>query len=141
MQRLSDRARSGTASIQELDQLTTAVTSLATAEATLATGLTALAAAATAELEPAARTALASIQGNQNRGVPIKYLAASRTEAEWVALRNALAANRTLGRWSEEPDGATSALLSTADSQAAAVQANLNSLLGGVAGEFEQFGG
>ena len=80
------------------------------------------------------RTRLATIRGNTSREVPAAYCLVTRTDAEWIALRTALAAERQATARSESPAGAVSSLLATVRAEGATATAlsNTASLLAGV---------
>lgn len=96
--------RSRTANQEQLDQFEAARTQLASALAAEQAALDALRTAALAGLTQEQRTAIASIQDNMKTEVPFAYRAASagRSEAQWVALRDALSERRTLQRREQE---------------------------------------
>lgn len=69
------------------------------------------------------RQSIATLNANRSRGVPTKYLVVNRTEDQWAALRNALAALRTS---TGEGDSASNAqsVIQAADSDPAVVAAD-----------------
>lgn len=69
--------------------------------------------AASTHLPEGAKALLAAIRTNPGREVPAAYCVVSRTDAEWVALRDALIAERQAAERSESPNGEVTSLLSS----------------------------
>jgi hypothetical protein len=89
---------------------------------------------------------LEQIRANSAWDLPVQYLVVSRTEREWVALRDALANLRISARLGEEPDPECSALVRQcdADPAVAAARSRLDTRLAQVEAVFAQalgFGG
>lgn len=92
LERLEASIQSGSATEQEEQSVAAARTAAAGAEAAFQTALGAVFEAGVAGLSPAQRTSLARIRANREYRVAVKYLGAERSEAGWVALREATAA-------------------------------------------------
>jgi hypothetical protein len=69
----------------------------------------------------------------------LQYLVKARSEADWVALRDALDNERVSLKLGEDPDQASQALLATvrADPAIAAAKTNLDTKLGAVTAAWE----
>jgi signal transduction histidine kinase len=91
-------------------------------------------AAATAHLTDDQRTRLNTIRGNSGREVPAAYCLVSRTDAEWVALRDTLAGERQASDRGEQlPEAARTFLANIrADTTTATGLSNAASLIAGV---------
>jgi hypothetical protein len=87
----------------------------------------------TAPLSSTERAIIATIASNKGRDVPVSYLTVTRTDSEWVALRDALAIRKDFAAKSTtEPDTVTS-LIASVESQTEvgqALAAAQNSLAG-----------
>jgi hypothetical protein len=118
----SDRLRaiiqSGQASQEQIASYQTQMANLAAASGQRATALDAVFAAATANLSAPQRSALAQIRANRavdhSKEFPIEFLVLSRTEAQWVALRDALANEKQAIKYPDTLDATAQALLATA---------------------------
>jgi hypothetical protein len=130
--RLTRAAQAGVASQDDLAQLATAQANAATASGQRATILGALRAAAIADLSEAKRSAILTLAGAGagDRVLPIQYRLASRTEAETVALRDALANVRIAAKLGSEADGESTSLVNAANANqdTAAAAARLSGL-------------
>lgn len=95
---LESLAQSGRASLEDLGSLATARSELASARSTLDTARAALFNAATADLSGTQRTALNNIRNGRALGHELltPFLVTLRTEADRVAIRDALSEQRTL---------------------------------------------
>lgn len=80
----------------------------------------------TAALPPAKRQTLAAIRRHADRGLPAPYLVADRTEAQWLALRNALAARRIAQRLSRPLPDAAAQFIAQAEAEVATASALLD---------------
>lgn len=105
--------RAGTATQQQITDCQTAMTTLTSATSTRDTALDALVTAATASLTTEQRALLTTIRANQDWKLPVEFCAADRTEATWVTLRDALAAERYAQETSEELDPTVTQFLTT----------------------------
>lgn len=143
VQRLERLARSGRATSGDLGDLTTGRAALAGAESALRSALGALYDAAADGLSGPKAARLATLRANAGWDLPVQYLAASRSEAEWVALRDALASVRISARLGEEPHGGCSALVAQcdADSAVATAKAALDANLAAIASAFDAAAG
>ena len=120
--RLRTQIQSGQASQEEIGSYQTQMANLSSATSARASALDAVFAAATASLTAPQRAALTQIRANRavdhSRDFPIEFLVIERTEAQWVALRDALAneklaikypdllseaAQSSLATWRSEP--------------------------------------
>lgn len=132
---LENKARTGQASEQDLTALASARTSLAGAVTARDSAIAALFAAGTANLSESAVAALTNIRANRDRPVPIQYQVATRTDADWLILRDALANDRISARFGQDPDDAChqtvlDANAETAVNTAASGLANLPTIAG-----------
>ena len=132
------KVASGVASSQEKTALDTACTTLASTASARASALAAFSAAATASLSEGQRTLLATVLANKGHEVPLKYLTTTHTEAEWVALREALANVRTASVTGEEADSGATALIADADSGVSTAAGNLENSLAAVTTAWSQ---
>ncbi len=104
--------RAGKGSDQQVQDLATAKSSLAESEVERDAQLDAAFAAAAEGLEAEQIATLATLRANGQRWhLPVEYLTVERSDAEWVALRNALANDRISRRLEREPDPEQQALL------------------------------
>ena len=87
---------------------------LAAASTARDAAVSALFVAGIAEFSATQRATLTAIRANAHWKLPTEFLVVERTEAEWVALRNALANERTAARNEETPNQQCQALLGTA---------------------------
>ena len=136
--RLRAKIQSGQASQEEIASYQTQVANLATASGQRASALDAVFAAATANLTAPQRTALTQIRANRavdhSKDFPIEFLVASRTEAQWVALRDALSNEKQAIKYPDTLSEAAQSLLATArsDGSVAAARTSLASNLAAV---------
>ena len=111
---LRRKVRSGLASQEEITQLATAKTDLATATSDRETALDAIFDAGTADLSQSSTDLLETIRGNRHWKLPLEFLTGDRTEQEWVDLRDALADERISANFEgEEVSAGSASLLST----------------------------
>jgi len=105
--------RSGMATEQQIEELATARTTLATTEAARDAAVDAVFAAGTADLEQPQVTLLQMLRSNRDhwRNLPVEFLTVEHAENDWLALRNALAEERIVasGGFGSGPDGELSA--------------------------------
>ncbi|MCI0676139.1 MAG: hypothetical protein L0Y42_10245 [Phycisphaerales bacterium] len=132
--RLQRLIQGGTHAPADLAAFGTAVTNLNNALAQRETAVNSAWAAGTADLSTAKKAILTKIRTNESWGLPIEFLTVERTEAQWVALRNALANERISAQSGESPDPDAQTLLTQARSDAtvSAATANLGANLAGV---------
>lgn len=127
--RLEQLVMSGQPSEGNLSALSAARTTLTSAETQLATASQALFADATNGLTEGQRTTIQAIQANGHRSVPTEFMVSTRTDAQWVALRDALASKRIAIREGHEPSQGVLDVISGATDQATSTAAaNLASL-------------
>jgi hypothetical protein len=91
---LATKIQGGKASQEEIASYPAAKTALESAEAARLSVLDGYFAAATANLTANQRTALITIRANKAVGFSEEYLVVERTEAQWLALRDALSTER-----------------------------------------------
>lgn len=115
---LERKIQSGLASPQEIASFSNATSAFASAEAERVAALASLFDAATAALSEGQRSVLSTIHANRERGLAPEFLTINRTEAEWLALRNALSNERIAARNGDEPNAGCQSLLSAARSNA-----------------------
>jgi hypothetical protein len=79
--------------------------------------------AATSGLSPQVVNALVTIRNNRAWNVPVEYKLVSRSESQWIELREALAAQRIALRENRPVPDAAQAVIAQADSQSATIAA------------------
>ncbi|HRQ73936.1 MAG TPA: hypothetical protein PLU35_13000 [Phycisphaerales bacterium] len=143
VQRLERLARSGRAAGNDLSDLAAARTTLAGAEALRDGALGDLYDAAIGDTPGPKASRLATLRANAAWDLPVQYLAASRAEAEWVALRDALASVRISARLGEDPHHECSTLVAQCDAQTpvATAKASLDANLAAIASAFDAAAG
>jgi hypothetical protein len=113
--RLRARIQSGQASQEEVTSYGAQMTNLASATSSRQAALDAVFAAATANLTAPQRAALTQIRANRavdhSKDFPIEFLVASRSEAQWVALRDALANEKQAVKYPDTLDATAQTLL------------------------------
>lgn len=109
--RLERLVMQGRATEQDITDLGSARTSLASAVSARATAQTALFNAATDGLSGGTKTLIQRIHANRGKEVPLKYHGTERTEAQWMALREAISNQAIATRLSEELESASATLL------------------------------
>ena len=133
--RLLRLVQSGKGSQEDVTALRTAETALATATSARESYFTGLRMAALATLSGNQATILGRIHENRSWGLPTQYLVKDRTQAEWVALRAALATKRISERYEDEefPQETQSYLSAIdGDGEIAAAKVNLDSHMASV---------
>jgi hypothetical protein len=103
-----------------------AQSTLAAAKGSRDAALTSLRAAAVAGLSQAKQDTLATVRANLNRELPVQYLVTSRSDEDWVALREALANDRQSTARQVDPDPTCHQRLLDANAVPAASAASLN---------------
>lgn len=132
--RLQRLVQSGVYAEGDLASYATAANSLSAAHAQRQTVLNNIWAAGTADLSETQAEILAKIRANSGWEVPIEFQTIDRTEAQWVALREALANERISAERSESADADAQTLLtqarsvSTVSTALASLSANLASI-------------
>jgi len=131
---LQRKVRSGLATPQEVTDLAAAKAALATAEATRQQVFDGWFAAATQGLADAKVTRLVRIQANADWKLPVELLVSDRDQAEWVAIRKALANERICAEYGQDPNPQMQAALATwrAEAPVAAAKSACDANLGGV---------
>ena len=99
---------------------TAAMNSAATQRETL---LSDVQATATSGLTQTQKTALTNLRANAHWNLAKEFMVVNHTEAEWVALRDALANERIAARLGDEPDAGCQALLATYRANSAVITA------------------
>jgi len=123
---LAQLAQSGKASAEQIRDLAEGRATLATREATAATARANFINAAVAGLGESVQAGLATLRTNTHWPVPIELRTASRTEAQWVVLRDAAVQERSDGRAPQvlldaRAESAAAAALAAASDSLAAV--------------------
>lgn len=126
--------QSGLAGEQEVESLQAALTALASAEASRQAALDELFDSATVDLTGEQRARLSTLRSNLRRGMPTPLGVVVRGETEWLALRDALAAERASARMGDVLDPGVAAALAgwRSDPAVAAAQASLDASGAGV---------
>lgn len=125
--------QSGLGTAQDLTTFASASSSLSSAQGSVNSTLSSLFTAGTADLATAQRNILSTTKANRAAGWthPVEFLTVTRTEAQWVELRNALANERIALALGEAPSAEAQAILSaarsdgTVSSAIASLQVNL----------------
>ncbi|CAG0985561.1 hypothetical protein PHYC_02003 [Phycisphaerales bacterium] len=113
--RLERLAQQGKATEQDRTDLGTARTSLASAVTARESALAAVFNAATESLTANQKALIQQFQANRGQSVPLKYRGTSRTDAEWVRLRDAVSNQAIATRRGEDLDGTSAQILSDAN--------------------------
>lgn len=109
----------GIATENEKTAADTACSTLAGACSAQDSALNALYAAAAATLNNDQKAALAALRANTGRQFDLKYLAAARTQDQWVALRDALSNTHAAAKTGDEADPTAAALIAATDEEPA----------------------
>jgi hypothetical protein len=120
---LDRKVGGGTASPEEITALAAARQALDSARALRASRLDALHTAGAAGLSFDQRSRLAMLRFNADKPAPIEFKVVERTEAEWVALRDALSNERSAAANGEQPNAGCQSLLGSARSNSAVAAA------------------
>jgi len=120
---LDRKVGSGTATSGEIAELAAARQALEAARAVCAARVDALHAAGSAVLSQQQRMTLAMLRFNADKPAPIEFKVVERTEAEWVALRDALSNERSAAANGEQSNAACQTLLGSARSNSAVAAA------------------
>jgi len=115
--------RAGVADENAVANLATAQRNANTARSSIDAVHEAIFEAATNHLDQAIVTRLETLAANRRWDLPIQYAVNNRTEAQWVALRNALANVRICTEYGEDPDQACSTLVNTENANETIAQA------------------
>lgn len=115
--------RSGTASTEQKNSLSTVTAAAQTAESDWQGLLDEIHDAGCGDVTTAEADRIAVVLGNDRWSLPVEYKRASRTEAEWVALRNALAAERIAAADGDDLDSSFETLLLNVRAEAGTAQA------------------
>jgi hypothetical protein len=113
---LDRKVGGGTASQEEITALAAARQALDSARALRASRLDALHTAGATGLSFDQRSRLAMLRLNADKPAPIEFKVVERTEAEWVALRDALSNERSAAANGEQPNAGCQSLLGSARS-------------------------
>ncbi|MCK6477931.1 MAG: hypothetical protein L6Q35_14000 [Phycisphaerales bacterium] len=117
--RLARIVQAGTASQEQIAQLSSARSMLAAAHANQRAALDAVFAAGAAQMGEAQRRIASAIRTNRSWGLPIHQLAVSpneMSEAQWVALRDAVSCQDACARLGEEVPSQVTAAIAAAES-------------------------
>jgi len=114
---LERKVATGLASPEEVTALATAKTTLASAVAARTTAVNAIFDAGTTGLSSQKLTVLATIRTNAAawQGIEVPYLSIERSQADWVALRDAMSAKRIAANEGEQTPQVSASLLSSCD--------------------------
>lgn len=134
--RLTRLALRGHATQQDREALALAKTTLATAEAAYATNLDNLFHTATTAIPQGKRTVLSSIRSQRACGLAAPLLTAEWTEAQQVAIRDALAAERIAGQDGGETPQSCASLLTSVRTEVAEAIEDYDALLEDVTSAF-----
>jgi len=131
---LQRKVRSGLATPQDVADLAAAKAALASAEATRQHVLDGWFAVATQGLADTKVTRLSQIQANADWKLPVEFLVEGRDQAEWVAIRKALANERICAKYDQDPNPQMQAALATwrAEAPVAAAKSAYDANLAGV---------
>lgn len=121
--RLQRLVRSGLGSAEDITALGAARAALSSALAAQSAQLQEVFEAAAQQLTSEQQERIGTIRANKSWGLPVQYLASSRTESEWIGLRDALANDRISVALGEEPDPAAHQVLLSAQGQHATASA------------------
>jgi len=138
--RLRNLIQSGRATEQDRTAYAAARIAAAQARSAQASVLDSLFQAATTDLPAEPVTELQVLRTNSKWNMDAPYLSVARTEAEWVALRDALADNRISSGLGATPDPRGQALLTNvnADPMVSAARTNIQNNLDGVTAAWNQ---
>lgn len=123
IERLERLVQSGQASSEDHTALTAARSSKATAVTNRDAVLNAVFTAAAGTLTSEKSTALTQIRANGGVSAPMQYRLASRSDADWLAIRNAAANTRIAAQQGCAADGACVSLMATVNAEPATVAA------------------
>lgn len=130
-QRAHDRVlrlvRRGQGSLFDQGLLGAAAQELTAAQSARDSFLEGLFTTATQPISNVQRTALAGIRANRSQPLPTVYLVTDRTDAQWTALREALANERIAARTGGATDSGAAALLSAVRGETAVAATTSNS--------------
>lgn len=117
------KIQGGTATASEIAEFPAQEQALANAQATRDGALASLFTSGSAGLTSTQRASLTAIRANRSWKLPTEFLVVSRTEAEWIALRDALSNERTAAKNGDTPNATCQALLGTERAVAAVASA------------------
>lgn len=109
--RLQRQIQSGHGNQEAVSAYQAACTARDSAATARDTALAAVITGATAGLSSGQRSALATIRANRSWNLPLEFLVVNREQAEWVALRDALANEKIAAKVGDEPDAASQTAL------------------------------
>jgi len=109
--------------VSEIAEFPAQEQALANAQATRDGALASLFTSGSAGLTSTQRASLTAIRANRSWKLPTEFLVVSRTEAEWIALRDALSNERTAAKNGDTPNATCQALLGTERAVAAVASA------------------
>ena len=128
---LQRKVRSGLATEQEIADLASAKSAFSSAESARDHLIDGLFEDATAGLANAKVALLATIRSNAEHELPVEFLVKTRSESEWVALRNALSNERITAKYGDAPNAQMQAALTAwrSDATVAAAKSACNANL------------
>lgn len=109
--RLQRRIQSGHGDQEDVTAYQAACTARDSAATARETALAAIITGATAGLSSGQRSTLATIRANRSWNLPLEFLVVNREQAEWVAVRDALANEKIAAKLGDEPDAASQTAL------------------------------
>lgn len=124
--RLRRLVRSGRGSQEDVSTLAQAKTDLENAESARQAHINAMRAAGMAGTSAGVRAAVETIYANQSWRLPTVYLVKDRAQADWVALRDALATKRISENYGEPFDQAAQDTLAGVDAETEIATAKVN---------------
>lgn len=123
---LARKVASGLASEQEITNLASASTTLTTATAARTNGINAIVTSATANLNNTQKELLTRLAINRSWGLEDHLCTVDRTQAEWVALRDAIATKKINEKYGDSIDSATAQLITNELAKGTVSQAKTN---------------
>ena len=129
-EQLDRLVKGGRATEQQKQDRNTAAQTMQTADAAVQTALGAIYAASVDSLTTDQVAVLDTLAADGTRVLPIEYRTVTRSGADWVALRDALADIRIAAKYGEQPQAESVQIVALADSHArvAAAKVGLSSL-------------
>ncbi|MFN0207736.1 MAG: hypothetical protein ACKVS6_15620 [Planctomycetota bacterium] len=136
---LSRKVANGNASAQDISNLATATTTLATEATARANVMNAIITAATANLNNGQKLLLTKLAANRSWALDTHFSVVDRTQAQWVALRDAVATKKINEKYNEQIDSAAATLINTelANETVALSKTNSTNTLAGVTSAFD----
>lgn len=124
--RLERLVRSGTATAQDVTALTASAAALQTARSDLSAVVQGALEEAAAVIGANAAATIGAVRNTSDTGLAIPYRVIARSSADWVALRNAVAARDIRTRLGELPPARSVALIASAEADPAVAAARVS---------------